>query len=130
VSAPAAGTTTRVAVQEPKQKVAPPAAPSVETAQTAETKKPLVEQRRWERVSLANTHAYALIGEGVERTTRVLDLSYGGVALETSSPEAFSEAFHAVLHVPILPPVRVSLHLVYQKQGSSGVTRVGCSFVT
>ena len=88
------------------------------------------ELRRWERVSLANTHAYALIGDGVERTARVLDLGYGGVALETSRPEEFSEGFHAVLHVPILPPVRVNLKRVYLKPESSGVTRIGCSFVT
>ena len=128
--APAAGTSSRPAVPEPKQKVGPPAAPSVEPAQIADVKKTGTEQRRWERVSLANTHAYALIGEGVERTARVLDLGYGGVALETSRPDEFSEAFHAVLHVPILPPVRVSLHRVYQKPGSSGATRIGCSFVT
>ena len=126
---------------EPKQKVAPPAAPpaapspappqtSAGPSQIAEVKKSGAEQRRWERVSLANTHAYALIGEGVERTARVLDLGYGGVALETSSPEEFSESLHAVLHVPILPPVRVSLHRVYKKLESSGVTRIGCSFVT
>jgi len=66
----------------------------------------------------------------VERTARVLDLGYGGVALETSRPEEFGEAFHAVLHVPILPPVRVSLRRVYIKQVSTGVTRIGCSFVT
>jgi hypothetical protein len=50
--------------------------------------------------------------------------------LETSRPEEFNDAFHAVLHVPILPPVRVSLRRIYQKQGSSGATRIGCSFVT
>jgi diguanylate cyclase (GGDEF)-like protein len=131
---------------EPKQEVAPaiappvapPAAPPatppvvspVEQPQTGETKKTITERRRWERVSLANTHAYALIGEGVERTARVVDLGYGGVGLETSRPEEFSEAFHAVLHVPILPPVRVSLSRVYKKQGSSGEARIGCSFVT
>lgn len=114
----------------PEGQSAPPAAPSVAAPQKSETKKTGAEQRRWERVSLANTHAYALIGEGVERTARVLDLGYGGVALETSSPEEFTEAFHAVLHVPILPPVRVTLHRVYQKPGSAGVTRIGCSFVT
>lgn len=86
--------------------------------------------RRWERVSLANTHAYALIGEGVERTARVLDLGYGGVALETSRPEEFDEAFHAVLHVPILPPVRVNLKRIYERPGAGGTTRIGCSFVT
>lgn len=88
------------------------------------------ELRRWERVSLANTHAYALIGEGVERTARVLDLGYGGVALETSRTEEFAEGFHAVLHVPILPPVRVNLRRIYQKPGESGTMRIGCSFVT
>ncbi len=127
---PAGGTSSRPEVPEPKQEVAPPATPSVQPLPIADVKKPGAEQRRWERVSLANTHAYALIGEGVERTARVLDLGYGGIALETSRPEEFGEAFHAVLHVPILPPVRVSLRRVYQKLGNSGVTRMGCSFVT
>jgi diguanylate cyclase (GGDEF)-like protein len=89
-----------------------------------------IERRRWERVSLATTRAYALVGEGVEQTARVLDLGYGGVALETSRPDEFDEAFHAVLHVPILPPVRVSLRRVYQGPGPAGTTRVGCTFVT
>jgi hypothetical protein len=57
-------------------------------------------------------------------------LGYGGVALETSRPEEFSEAFHAVLHVPILPPVRVNLKRIYLKPDGSGATRIGCSFVT
>jgi hypothetical protein len=98
--------------------------------QMEETKKAIAERRRWERVSLANTHAYALIGEGVETTARVLDLGYGGIALETSRPEEFNEAFRAVLHVPILPPVRVNVSRVYKKLGGSGETRIGCSFIT
>jgi diguanylate cyclase (GGDEF)-like protein len=139
-SRPAAETSSRSEVPEPTQKVAPPAvmptapapatAPPVEAPKVAETKKAIEERRRWERVSLANTHAYALIGEGVESTARVLDLGYGGIALETSRPDEFSEAFHAVLHVPILPPVRVSVSRVYKKPGESGETRIGCSFVT
>lgn len=129
-SGSAAGTSSRPAALEPKEKAAPPAEPSVAPAPIADTKKNSSELRRWERVSLADTRAYALIGEGVEHTARVLDLGYGGVALETSRPEEFGEAFHAVLHVPILPPVRVSLRCVYQKQGNSGATRIGCSFVT
>lgn len=107
----------------------PPATPSSEQPRTREAKGHGTERRRWERVSLATTRAYALIGEGVERTARVLDLGYGGVALETSRPEEFGDAFHAVLHVPILPPVRVSLRRVYQGQGSTGAARIGCSFV-
>jgi diguanylate cyclase (GGDEF)-like protein len=129
-SAPAVTTGPRPAGPEPKQNVAPPAAPVVEPSPISEPRKPDTERRRWERVSLANTRAYALIGEGVERTARVMDLGYGGVAVETSRPEEFNDAFHAVLHVPILPPVRVSLRRIYQKQGSSGATRIGCSFVT
>jgi diguanylate cyclase (GGDEF)-like protein len=131
---PAAGSSPRPVASEPKQNVAPPTAPPapsvVEPSSIGETKKASTERRRWERVSLANTHAYALIGEGVERTARVLDLGYGGVAVETPHPEEFSDAFHAVLHVPILPPVRVSLRRIYQKRESSGTTRIGCSFVT
>ena len=125
-----AGMTSHTAVAEPKPEVAAPVAPPVQPPLGGEVKKTGAEQRRWERVSLANTHAYALIGEGVERTARVLDLGYGGVGLETSRPEEFGEAFHAVLHVPILPPVRVSLRRVYVKQTASGMTRIGCSFVT
>jgi diguanylate cyclase (GGDEF)-like protein len=125
-----AGTAPRPAVPEPIQKIAPPVTSSVEPPQMGETKKGGAERRRWERVSLANTRAYALIGEGVELTARVLDLGYGGVALETSGSEEFDQAFHAVLHVPILPPVRVSLSRIYQKSGSAGATRIGCSFVT
>lgn len=118
-------------IPEPPKEIAQAATPAAEeTAAAADGKKTGPEMRRWERVSLADTRAYALIGEGVERTARVLDLGYGGVALETSRPEEFSEDFHAVLHVPILPPVRVSLHRVYQKKGSTGSTRIGCSFVT
>jgi diguanylate cyclase (GGDEF)-like protein len=127
-SAPAA------APQPAKAAATPPAqstpAPPVAPASPSNGGKASAETRRWERVSLANTHAYALIGEGVERTARVLDLGYGGVALETSRPEEFDEAFHAVLHVPILPPVRVNLKRIYQKPGAAGTTRIGCSFVT
>jgi diguanylate cyclase (GGDEF)-like protein len=92
--------------------------------------RPASERRRWERISLAGARAYALIGEGVERTARVVDLGYGGVALETASPQELEETFHAVLHVPILPPVRVSLRRVYMGQESTGSSRVGCSFIT
>ena len=100
------------------------------TSQPAEATKQGSERRRWERVSLAGTRAYALIGEGVELTARVLDLGYGGVAFETVRPEELGESFLAVLHVPILPPVRVTLRRIYLGLGSTGISRVGCAFVT
>ncbi len=91
---------------------------------------PLAERRKWERVSLAGTRAYALLGEAPEKTAHVLDLGYGGVALQTDAPEELAASFHAVLHVPILPPVRVSLRRVYLQRGQGTTLRVGCSFVS
>lgn len=88
------------------------------------------ERRKWERVSLAGTRAYALLGDSPEKTARVLDLGYGGVALQSDSPDELPASFHAVLHVPILPPVRVSLRRVYVLRGEGKAARVGCSFVS
>jgi diguanylate cyclase (GGDEF)-like protein len=113
----------------PEKQVPPPTRSVFEAPPTPEPTRPTEERRRWERVSLTGTRAYALIGEGVERTARVLDLGYGGVAFETARPEEIEEAFSAVLHVPILPPVRVNLLRVYVERGSAGGSRVGCSFV-
>jgi len=132
---PAASATAPPAIPEKKKDVPPPLKPSVDlpsgdVSQTSSAKNQGAERRRWERVSLASTRAYALIGEGVERTARVIDLGYGGVALETSKPEELGDAFNAVLHVPILPPVRVNLRRIYQGQGSADAVRIGCSFVT
>ena len=87
------------------------------------------EQRKWERVLLAGTRAYAQLSDRPQ-TARVLDLGYGGVALEISSVEELSATFEAVLHVPILPPVRVNLKPLYQVRTPSGQKRVGCAFVT
>jgi hypothetical protein len=60
----------------------------------------------------------------------VVDLSYGGVALLFDKMEELPAQFHAVLHVPILPPVRVILRKVYILRGDSGRMRAGCSFVS
>jgi diguanylate cyclase (GGDEF)-like protein len=127
--APEAPPATRVQPPEEEEKARLPqfGVPG-ETAQIPGAAK--AERRRWERVSLVGTRAYALIGEGVERTARVLDLGYGGVALETTHPEEFQNEFRAVLHVPILPPVRVTLRRVYRGRGSAGNARIGCAFVT
>src|SRR5262249_11960529 len=65
-------------------------------------------QRKAERVSMTGTNAYAVLGESSSRRAKVLDLGFGGVALELDSKEPLPNSFLAVLHVPILPPVRVS----------------------
>ena len=88
------------------------------------------EQRKWERVALTGTRAYAQLTDNPKQTARVLDLGYGGVAFETNSAEELGPSFYAVLHVPILPPVRVSLKRLYQVRSTNGLTRTGCAFVT
>jgi len=87
-------------------------------------------QRKAERVSMTGTNAYAVFGEQGIRRARVLDLGFGGVAMELDSAEDLPENLLAVLHVPILPPVRVNLKPVWKQQTSEGSFRVGCSFVS
>ena len=89
-----------------------------------------VVQRKAERVSMAGTNAYAVIGERGDRRARVLDLGFGGVALELEQAEELSESILAVLHVPILPPVRVYLKPVWARRTSEGAFRLGCHFIS
>lgn len=87
-------------------------------------------QRKAERVSMAGTNAYAIIGEQGNRRARVLDLGFGGVALEFEEPEELPESILAILHVPILPPVRVYLRPVWTRRTPEGSFRFGCHFVS
>ncbi len=87
-------------------------------------------QRKAERVSMAGTNAYAVLGEQGSLRARVLDLGFGGVAIELDSRENLPENLFAVLHVPILPPVRVNLKPVWRQQTAQGGERIGCSFVS
>jgi hypothetical protein len=87
-------------------------------------------QRKAERVSMTGTNAYAMLGERSSRRARVLDLGFGGVAIELDAPEELAENILAVLHVPILPPVRVNLKPVWTQRTKQGSYRVGCSFVS
>jgi diguanylate cyclase (GGDEF)-like protein len=91
---------------------------------------PYREQRKWERVSLAGTKAHAVLTDLGQKIAKVLDLSYGGVALQFEIAEELPQQFHAVLNVPILPPVRVALHQVYAQRIEGGRMRVGCAFVS
>jgi diguanylate cyclase (GGDEF)-like protein len=87
-------------------------------------------QRKAERVSMTGTNAYAMLGERGARRARVLDLGFGGVAIELDAEEELSENILAVLHVPILPPVRVNLKPVWTQRTKQGSYRVGCSFIS
>lgn len=87
-------------------------------------------QRKAERVSMTGTNAYAVLGDIGARRARVLDLGFGGVALEVDSADALPENFLAVLHVPILPPVRVHLKPIWSRKTGQGIVRIGCCFVS
>ncbi|MGH9775387.1 MAG: diguanylate cyclase [Candidatus Acidiferrales bacterium] len=104
---------------------APPTPPSAVAGRASGA----AENRKWERVALAGTRAYAVL-DSTQRTAGVMDLSYGGVALAVDHPEDLAATFSAVLHVPILPPVRVTLRRVYSKKLLDSQHRIGCAFVS
>jgi hypothetical protein len=79
---------------------------------------------------MTGTNAYAVLGEHGARRARVLDLGFGGVALELESSEALAEVVLAILHVPILPPVRVNLKPIWSHRTDLGLYRIGCTFVS
>jgi diguanylate cyclase (GGDEF)-like protein len=114
--------------QAPQQ--APPAPIKAPPSVSAPAAPGRGETRKWERVSLAGTRAYAQLADDPQKTARVIDLGYGGLALEMESSTEIGSRFSAVLHVPILPPVRVLLKKLYQVPGSSGQVRIGCAFVS
>ena len=119
----------RDAEQAPAQPAAPAKARAATAAATAAVKVG-AERRKWERVSMVGTRAYAVIHDAGDRTARVLDLSYGGVGLHFGIGEEAPKSFDVVLHVPILPPVRVSLSRTYVHSADEAGTRIGCSFVS
>lgn len=86
--------------------------------------------RKAERVSMAGTNAYAVLSNESAPRARVVDLGFGGVALDFPSVEGLSDTLFAVLHVPILPPVRVNLKRVWTRQLSEDTFRVGCCFIS
>ena len=79
---------------------------------------------------MTGTNAYAVLGEQNTRRARVIDLGFGGVAIELDKQESLPDSILAVLHVPILPPVRVSLKPVWSQQTKQGAYRIGCAFVS
>ena len=125
-STPAPAHTPAAAAAAPARSVSqPPPVPTIVPPPSQHS-----EQRKWERVSLAGTKAHAVLTEGSQKSAKVIDLSYGGVALQFERPEDLPAQFNAVLNVPILPPVRVVLRKAYTMRGEGGRTRVGCAFVS
>ena len=130
--APAAPQADRPATPTPtaRTEAAPPTIPLPPPLGAQRPTPPYAAARKWERVSLAGTKAYAILTDVNQKTAAVLDLSYGGVALLLENPEDVPTQFHAVLHVPILPPVRVVLRKTNTQHLDSGRSRVGCAFVS
>lgn len=114
------------AEEKPAKAQHPSATPPIETKSAPASQ----TERKWERVSLAGTKSHAVLADLEQKTAKVLDLSYGGVALQFDTPGELPQQFNAVLHVPILPPVRVVLKKTYAIPLEGGHTRVGCSFVS
>jgi diguanylate cyclase (GGDEF)-like protein len=115
---------------EPKAEPRASAAPETSAPPPPPPPRAYAVQRKAERVSMAGTNAYATLGEQGARRARVIDLGFGGVAIELDTQEDLPENILAVLHVPILPPVRVSLKPVWFERTTQGSLRVGCSFVS
>ncbi|HEV2287795.1 MAG TPA: GGDEF domain-containing protein [Candidatus Acidoferrales bacterium] len=113
----------------PQQPPAPPKAQAAPPLVTHPETRASSERRKWERVSLAGTRAYAVIAGHEKKNATVADLCTGGLALLMEGAEEIPSPFFAVLHVPILPPLRVNLRKVYTRKADGG-TRVGCTFVS
>jgi diguanylate cyclase (GGDEF)-like protein len=119
--------TSPIGVSQPAAAASAGAA-SAGTAHTPAPPKPAANPRKWERVSLTGTKSYAVI-DGSLKTATVIDLSYGGVALLLDNGDDVPAQFSAVLHVPILPPLRVSLRKAYASNVEGGRVRMGCAFL-
>jgi hypothetical protein len=106
-----------------------PSGPKTPTSES--TSQPLyTAQRKAERVSMTGTNAYAMLGEQNTKRARVVDLGFGGVAIELDKQELLPASILAVLHVPILPPVRVSLKPIWSQLTKQGGYRIGCAFIS
>jgi hypothetical protein len=118
-SAAASTPAAEIAPQASKTMASEPASPALYTA-----------QRKAERVSMIGTNAYAMLGEQNTKRARVVDLGFGGVAIELDKQESLPTSILAVLHVPILPPVRVSLKPIWSQLTKQGGYRIGCAFIS
>lgn len=119
MAASASGSSAEVAPAAPKTPAVEPASQPIYTA-----------QRKAERVSMIGTNAYAMLGEQNTKRARVVDLGFGGVAIELDKQEILPASILAILHVPILPPVRVSLKPIWSQLTKQGGYRIGCAFIS
>src|ERR1700737_3833215 len=72
---------------EPKPEAPPSAPPETSAPSQPPPPRAYTVQRKAERVSMAGTNAYATLGEQGARRARVIDLGFGGVAIELDAQE-------------------------------------------
>ncbi len=86
-------------------------------------------QRRYERISLEGSGAYAVLrSNSGTKVVRVLDMSFGGFSFLLDEAFALPETFHARLHVPIMPTAELRIRRVYAQRLAQGLQRIGCAF--
>lgn len=117
------------APEAPSTAAAPPTPKGPQVVPIAEPRNQ-GQRRKWERISLAGTQAYAVFAGNEKKIANVIDLCTGGLALSVENAEELTASFFVVLHVPILPPLRVNLRKVYAQKIEGGRSRVGCAFVS
>jgi phosphoribosyl 1,2-cyclic phosphodiesterase len=88
------------------------------------------DRRRCERVRMNGVAARAVVFRGEQRIlARVLDMSFGGLALDFEEHLILPGEFRAELHVPVWPVGAVRLCPIYANLNERGM-RVGCRFAT
>jgi diguanylate cyclase (GGDEF)-like protein len=112
--------------RSPAQSVSPPG-----VGQAGEGIRPLEsthERRQYGRIPLQGARGLGVV-RLAEKTkmVRVLDLSFGGVCLQTEDYD-LPDSFPARLAVPFLPDTELTLHRIYWLPLPYGRKRVGCSF--
>ena len=86
-------------------------------------------QRRYERISLEGSGAYAVLrSNSGTKVVRVLDMSFGGFSFLLDEAFDLPETFHARLHVPIMPTAELRIRRVYAQRLAQGLRRIGCAF--
>ncbi len=88
------------------------------------------DRRRCQRVTMDGVAARAIVFRGEQRIpARVLDMSFGGLALDFEEHWILPGEFRAELHVPVLPAGTIRLFPIYANLNERGM-RVGCRFPT
>ena len=79
---------------------------------------------------MVGTNAYAVIEEQGDRRARVLDLGFGGVALELEGSKSSRRISSRFSMFQSFLPFGVFLKTVWTRRTSGGAFRLGCHFIS